>query len=88
MISYDLNNCKKNVLLLKIFITVIVKVLKAKTIISISANCRSVLPTQQEPVSLQALYNLPGEVITVCPQKRETTLLPVLMTGVYVIAGS
>lgn len=36
--------------------TVIAKVLKAQTIISISASCQSALPTQQEPVSLLVFF--------------------------------
>jgi len=57
MIPSGLKDSKKNVLLLNVFITVIAKVLKAKTIISISASCGSVLTAQREPVSSRALYN-------------------------------
>lgn len=42
-------------LLLKIFITIIAKAVKAKSTIVISGSTGSVLPTQQESVSLLAL---------------------------------
>lgn len=90
MVSYDLNNSEKNALLLKIFITVIAKILKAKTVISIFAGRRRVLPTQQEPLSLLGLYksfSSAGEVVMACPQKREIALLPAFMAGVCFIPG-